>query len=172
MGWFSHQLRQVLRRFSRAPMFVAVTLVTLAVGVGANTAVFSVLEGILLKPLPYPRPEELVGVWLTAPGVNIKELPTSPSVYFILREQSRTFQEIGLYNGDSVNVTGVAEPEQVRAVLVTDGTLPVLGISPMLGRWFNRADDSPGSPDLSGSDPGSARILPAGGSPDPLAYDS
>jgi predicted permease len=68
-------------------------------------------------------------------------------MYFIYREQSRTFQDIGLYEGDSVNLTGVAEPERVRALVVTDGTLPILGIPPMLGRWFNRADDSPGSPD-------------------------
>jgi predicted permease len=128
-------------------MFTVVTLVTLAVAVGANTAIFSVLEGVLLKPLSYPHPEELVGVWHTAPGINVKELPASPSMYFIYRDQSRTFQDIGLYTDDLKNVTGVAEPEQVRALVVTDGTLPILGTPPMLGRWFNRADDSPGSPD-------------------------
>ena len=147
MGWFTNQLRQVLRRFRRAPMFTVVTLVTLAVAVGANTAVFSVLEGVLLKPLPYPHPEELVGVWHTAPGINVKEMPASPSMYFIYRDQGRAFQDIGLRTSDSVNVTGVAEPEQVQALLVTDGTLPILGIPPMLGRWFDRTDDSPGSPD-------------------------
>jgi putative ABC transport system permease protein len=147
MGSFRNQLKQVLRRLRRAPMFTLITLVTIAVGVGANTAIFSVLEGVLLKPLPYPHAEELVGVWHTAPGINIKELTASPSTYFIYREQSRTFQDIGLYTGDSVNVTGVAEPEQVRALDVTDGTLPILGIPPVLGRWFTRADDSPGGPD-------------------------
>jgi predicted permease len=147
MGSFRNQVRQVLRRLRRAPVFTVITLVTLGVGVGANTAVFSVLEGVLLKPLPYPHPEELMGVWHTAPGLNIKELPASPSMYFIYREQSRTFQDIGLYTGDSVSVTGMAEPEQVQALLVTDGTLPILGIPPMLGRWFNRRDDSPGSPE-------------------------
>ncbi|HEY6293744.1 MAG TPA: ABC transporter permease [Terriglobia bacterium] len=147
MGSFSSQLRQVLRRLSRAPVFTAVTLITLAVGVGANTAIFSVVEGVLLKPLLYPHPEELVGVWHTAPGIGIQELTASPSTYFIYREQSHTFQDIGLYSGDSVSVTGAGEPEQVRALRVTDGTLPILGIQPQLGRWFTRQDDSPGSPD-------------------------
>ncbi|HUI41937.1 MAG TPA: ABC transporter permease [Terriglobia bacterium] len=147
MGLFRSQLKQVLRRLGRAPMFTAVTLITLAVGIGANTAVFSVLEGVLLKPLPYPHPEQLISVWEAAPGLNIKQLPMSPSEYFILREQNRTFVDIGAYTGDSVNVTGAGEPEHVRALLVTDGTLPILGVVPMLGRAFGRQDDSPGGPD-------------------------
>src|SRR5207302_9263690 len=94
MGNLMSQLRQVLRRLVRTPMFTAITLITLAAGVGANTVVFSVLEGILLKPLPYPHSEELVGVWHTAPGINIPELNMSPSNYFIYREQGRSFQDI------------------------------------------------------------------------------
>ncbi len=74
MGMFSDQLRQVLRRLGRAPLFTIVTLITLGVGVGANTVIFSVLEGVLLKPLPYPHPEQLIGVWHTAPGVGIANL--------------------------------------------------------------------------------------------------
>jgi len=144
---FTDQLRQVLRRLRRAPMFTAVTLITLAAGVGANTAVFSVLEGVLLKPLPYPHSGELVGVWHTAQAFHNAEVNMAPSNYFIYREQNRTLQDVGLYNGDSVSVTGLAEPEQVRAVDVTDGTLPILGIPPMLGRVFDRSDTTPGSPD-------------------------
>lgn len=128
-------------------MFTVITLVTLAAGVGANTVVFSVLEGVLLKPLPYPRAEELAGVWLTAPGIHLKETDLSPSDYFVFREQGRSFEDIGLYAGDSVSVTGIAEPEQVSALLVTDGTLPLLGVQPMLGREFLREDDSPGTPE-------------------------
>ena len=146
MNSFKNQLRQVLRRLGRAPMFTVVTLITLAAGVGANTVVFSVLEGVLLKPLPYPHSEELVGVWHKAPGINIPELNMSPSDYFIYREQGRTFQDIGLYSGDSVSVTGIGEPEQVPALNVTDGTLPILGMQPMLGRTFRREDDLPGAP--------------------------
>src|SRR5437870_4767157 len=147
MESFKSELQQVLRRLGRAPMFTAITLITLAAGVGANTVVFSVLEGVLLKPLPYPKPDELIGVWLTAPGINLKEFELSPSDYFIFRDQNRTVQDLGLYAGDSVSVTGVAEPEQVRALRVTDGTLPLLGMPPLLGRSFTKQDDSPGAPE-------------------------
>src|SRR6185312_10591392 len=147
MGFLRTQVRQVLRRLARAPRVTAVTLITLAAGVGANTVVFSVLEGILLKPLPYPNSHELVMVNFSAPGVNITALPGSASTYFIFRDQNRSFQDIGLITGYSVSVTGVAEPEQVRAQLVTDGLLPVLGVAPMLGRGFTRQDDTPGQPE-------------------------
>jgi putative ABC transport system permease protein len=130
----------------RSPMFTAITLVTLAVGIGANTAIFSVLSGVLLKPLPYPDADRLVGVWETAPGVGWPEVEASPSTYFTFREENRTFQDIGLRRTDSVSVTGIGEPEQVDSLFVTDGTLPVLGVQPVRGRWFTRKDDSPGSP--------------------------
>ncbi|HXW89189.1 MAG TPA: multidrug ABC transporter substrate-binding protein, partial [Terriglobales bacterium] len=101
---FKNELRRVLRRLGRAPMFTLITLITLAAAVGANTAVFSVIEGVLLKPLPYPHPDELVGIWHTAPGLNFDDVDMSPSNYFIYREQNRTFQDVGLYQGDSVSV--------------------------------------------------------------------
>lgn len=147
MGTFGMRLWQLMRRLRRAPLFTAITLITLAAGVGANTVIFSVLEGVLLKPLPYVHANELVGVWLTAPGLNIPNLNISPSTYFIVREQGQSFQDVGVYADDSVSVTGTAEPEQVTALDVTDGVLPLLGVAPALGRTFNRADDTPGAPD-------------------------
>src|SRR5258707_479762 len=147
MGGIGQQLKQVFRRLRRAPMFTAVTVIPLAAGIGGNTVVFSVLEGVLLKPLPYPRTEELVGVWHNAPGLQITDLNMAPSNYFIYREQGKTLQDIGMYQRDSVSVTGVAEPEQVPAMVVTDGTLPVLGVPPMLGRIFTKEDDMPGTPE-------------------------
>lgn len=147
MNSFFSQLRQIARRLWRAPVFTLVTLFTLAAGVGANIAVFSVVEGVLLKPLPYPHPESLVGVWHTAPGLNINEVNMAPSNYFIYREQNHVFDDIGIYQGDSVSVTGQGTPEQVPALDVTDGVLPILGLKPVLGRWFNRVDDSPSGPD-------------------------
>ena len=146
MAIFNDQLRQVLRRLSRAPLFTTITLLTLAIGVGANTVIFSVVQGVLLKPLPYPHPEQLIGVWHSAPGIDIKELNMSPSIYFIDREQNTTLQDIGVYDNDSLNVTGAGQPEHVRGLDVTDGTLPILGVVPALGRSFTRKDDSPGSP--------------------------
>jgi len=147
MATIAGQFQQVARRLRRAPAFTAITLLTLAAGLGANTAVFSVLEGVLLKPLPYPQAEQLAAVRLTAPGINIKDFELSPSDYFIFREQSATFQDIAMYQDDSVSVTGMAEPERVDALIVTDGMLPLLGIPPMLGRVFSRADDTKGAPD-------------------------
>src|SRR5436305_13465744 len=121
-----------------------IAAVPLALVIGSNTAIFSVIDRVLLQPPPYPHPEELVAVWHTAPGLNIKDLSSSDSCYFIYREQSRTFQDIGLYRNDSVNITGMAEPERVSALDVTDGVLPILGVRATLGRTFTRADDSPG----------------------------
>lgn len=148
MEHISEQLKQILRRLHRVPMFTFVILLTLAVAVGANTAVFTVLECILFKPLPYPRSEQLVGVWHTAQGFHNAELNMAPSNYFIYREQNRTFEDLGLYQHDAVSVTGVAEPEQVGALAATDGLLPILGIRPILGRWFTGLDTTPGSPDV------------------------
>jgi hypothetical protein len=147
MAWVKVQLWQVLRSLMRARLFTAVALVTVAVGIGANTAIFSVVNGIVLKPLPYPHPEELVAVWLTAPGVNVKDLNLSLSDYLTFREQSRTFQDIGVYMGYSVNITGFGEPEHASALLATDGLFPVLGATPLLGRSFTHSDAQPGGPD-------------------------
>ncbi len=146
MAMVLDQFKQVVRRLGRAPMFTAITLLTLAIGVGANTAIFSVVEGVLLKPLPYPHASELIGVWHSAPGINIKDLNMSPSIYFIDREQNTTLQDIGVYNGDSVSVTGAGEPEHVQGLDVTDGTLPLLGVVPVVGRLFTRQDDTAGAP--------------------------
>jgi predicted permease len=147
MALFRDQLQQVIRRLGRAPLFTAITLFTLAIAIGANTVIFSVVDGVLLKPLPYPHPEELIGVWHTAPGVGIKDLNMSPSIYFIDREQNTTFQDIGVYQGDSLNVTGAGQPEHVDGLDVTDGTLPLLGVKPVLGRLFTRRDDTAGAPE-------------------------
>jgi predicted permease len=141
------EVKQVLRRLKRAPMFTSVALLTLALGIGANTAIFSVVEGVLLKPLPYPKPEQLISLNLAASGLGLKELILSPSVYFTLREGNHTFQELGLYTSDAVSVTGVTEPEQVDAVDVTDGVIPLLGVSPVLGRSFTHKEDMAGSPE-------------------------
>ena len=146
MGSFRSQLRQVLRRFGRAPLFAAVTVITVAIGIGANITVFSVVEGVLLKPLGYPQANRLVGVWHKAPGVNIPNLNMGEFLYFIYREQNKTLADIGMYNGATYSVTGSAQPEQVPGLNVTDGVLSILGARPAYGRLFTRQDDLPGSP--------------------------
>jgi predicted permease len=138
-------VRYGLRQLRRNPGFTLVTFLTLAIGIGATTAIFSVVDGVLLKPLPYSHPKQLVALWLTAPGLNIKDVNPSPSFYFILRDQNRTFQDVGLYMGVSRNVTGHGQPEHVAGLDVTSGLLRALGVRPMLGRSFTLADDLPGS---------------------------
>jgi hypothetical protein len=128
------QLRQVLRRLAKTPVFTAVTLITLALGVGATTAIFSVVESVVLKPLNYPGSDQLVGVWLNAPELGFDKVGLGPAFYFIDREQSATLQDIGVYYSDPFNVTGAGEPETLKGLVVTDGTLPILGVKPVLGR--------------------------------------
>ena len=146
MQSFLQQLKQVLRRLRLSPLFTTITLITLAAGIGANTLVFSVVEGVLLKPLPYPDPSQLVGVWHTAPGIQIKDLNMAPSHYFIYREQGKTFQDVAMYQGDSLSITGVNEPEQVDALDVTETLLPMIGVAPVAGRLFSAEDTQPNAP--------------------------
>ncbi|HWF90871.1 MAG TPA: ABC transporter permease [Terriglobales bacterium] len=146
MGSLGSQIRQVFRRLRRAPLFTAVVLVTVAIGVGANTTIFSVVEGVLLKPLPYKQPDRLIGVWYKAPAINIPKINMAEYLYFTDREQSKTLEDIGLYGFLSFHITGGAQPEQVQGLEVTDGTLPILGVQPALGRLFTRRDDSPNMP--------------------------
>jgi predicted permease len=138
--------RLVIRRLMKAPLFTTVTLVTLAVGIGANTAIFSIVYGVLLKPLPFTEPERLVGVWHKAPGAGFEDLDHGPATYFTYREESRTFVDIGIYRTDAVSITGRGEPERLRALLVTDGVLPLVGARPLRGRLLTRADVAPGVP--------------------------
>ena len=145
MTFYNH-IRQVLRRLGKAPLFTSITLLTLAVGIGANTVVFSVVEGVLLKPLGYPHPEQLIGVWHSAPGVNLPELPMGAFQYFTYRDQNKTFEDIGCYRTDSLTVTGFGQPEHLDSIDVTDGALPLLGVKPVLGRLFSRQDDQPSAP--------------------------
>jgi putative ABC transport system permease protein len=135
-------------RLGKSPGFAATVILTLAIGIGANTAVFSVFNSVLIKPLPYPKAEELVGVWLTAPGAaglaNFSEgLPLSPSMYFTYAEQNRTFQSLGVWMIGTANITGVAQPEQVHTALISDGVLRTLGVPPAIGRWLSHGDQNP-----------------------------
>ncbi|MFC5861609.1 ADOP family duplicated permease [Acidicapsa dinghuensis] len=144
-------LKFALRRLRRSPGFTITVLLTLAIGIGANTAVFSVVRSVLLKPLPYPDSDQLVSLWLNAPGAaglaNFqKGLPLSASMYFAFSENNRTFQSLGVWIAQKANVTGLARPEEVNTVLVTDGILETLGIPPLAGRALTAADQIPNGP--------------------------
>lgn len=143
---FGGDLRYGLRQLRRNPAFTTLAIITLALGIGATAAMFSVINGVLLKPLPYPRPDQLVSLSFDAPGIKMMDLRMSPSMYFIFRDQSRAFHDISLYNMDRVTVTGAGEPEVLDALDATEELLPTLGVRPVLGRVFTLADDQPGNP--------------------------
>jgi putative ABC transport system permease protein len=141
-------LRHATRRLARTPVFTLATLITLALGIGANTAIFSVVNAVLLEPLPYAEPDRLVGLWQTAPGVNITDLPASIADYVTYREESRTLEDVAIWNGNAFTVTGLGEPERVDAISATFRLLPMLGVQPILGRAFAQRDDEAGSPEV------------------------
>jgi putative ABC transport system permease protein len=141
------RLKQVLRSLAKMPLFTGMAVLTLAIGIGANTAIFSVIQGVLLKPLPYPRSDELVALDHAAPGINMARAGAATFQYFTYREEGRVFQDVGLWSTGTVSITGTAEPEEAQTLFVTDGVLPMLGVQPMLGRVFSRTDDTPGSPE-------------------------
>src|SRR5947208_6001883 len=152
---FVHTLFQDLRFGARmlckSPGFTAVALLTIAIGIGANAAVFSVVNSVLLKPLNYPKPEELVALHQVAPGAAgladfENGLLLSPSMYFTYAEHNRTFRALGVWVADSASVTGLAEPEQVRVVDVSHGVLQALGVPPEVGRWLSEEDQVPRGP--------------------------
>ena len=136
------------RRLIKSPGFATTVLLTLAIGIGANTAVFSVVNSVLLQPLPYPDSNRLVSLWLNAPGAAglasfQNGLPLSASMYFAFSENNRSFQSLGIWTANKANVTGLARPEEVSVVFVTDGVLEALGVPPLTGRELTAADQVP-----------------------------
>jgi len=140
-------VRHALRRLRSTPVFTAAVLLTLALGIGANTAIFGVIDSVLIRPLAYPHAEDLVSIWHTQPASRTGISSCTPSMYFTYREHNRSFQQFGVWNIGGASVTGGAEPEVLRALFVTYGVLDALDQPPLLGRWFSSADDAPGSPE-------------------------
>jgi predicted permease len=136
-------LRYSLRGLWRRPTFTLAAVLTLALGIGANTAVFSVVNAVLLKPLSYPQPDELVSLQHVAPGLNSGAVGLWADLYFTYRDENRTFERLGIFTDGGATVTGVGDPEQARTLFASDGVLQALGVQPMLGRWFAEADHAP-----------------------------
>lgn len=145
----SAALRYWFRTIRREPMFAVAAILTLALGIGATTAIFSVVNGVLIKPLPYPDADELVGVSHLAPGMGFdKPVGMSPSMLFTYREEGHVFRSIGGWSPNAATVTGLAEPERIRTLLITFGVLPALNVPPLMGRWLSQEDDTPGAPEV------------------------
>ena len=139
-------VRFALRRLLHSPGFTAVSLLMLALGIGASTAIFSIVDGVLLQPLPYGRPEQLVTLRHTAPGVHIDDLNIAPSLYFTYRDENRVFRDLGMWSTSTSSVTGIGQPEQADVLMVTASLLSVLETRPEFGRGFTAADEKPKGP--------------------------
>jgi predicted permease len=144
-------LKFALRRLAKTPGFAATILLTLAIGIGANTAVFSVVNHVLLQPLAYPDSGRLVSLWLNAPGAAglasfQNGLPLSASMYFTFSEGNHTFESLGIWSAQKAQLTGLARPEEVNILLVTDGVLETLGVPAFTGAELTAADQVPNGP--------------------------
>jgi len=144
-------IRYGLRALRHSPVFTVVALSTITIGIAANTAVFTVVNSVLLKPLNYPKSEELVALHQIAPGAEgladfESGLLLSPSMYVTYSERNQMFQSLGVWITDTANVTGMAEPEQVRVVSVSDGVFETLAVPPAVGRWLSPPDQVPNGP--------------------------
>ena len=141
-----NQLRQTLRRLANAPGFTLTTVLTLAIGIGATTAIFSVVNGVLLRPLPFPDSDRLVALTHRSPGADDSIQNASPAIYFTYRDNNRTFESVALWSAYAVTVTGAGGPEEIQAVGATRELLPTLRVQPVLGRGFTEAEDQRGNP--------------------------
>ncbi|MGD8817165.1 MAG: ABC transporter permease [Acidobacteriota bacterium] len=139
-------LRLALRALQRAPGFLLAAGLTLAIGIGATTAIFTVINGVLLAPLPYPDPDSLVAVWLASEPLGYDAIDHTTSSYLTFRDNNDVFAEFGTYTSGSATITGDGdEPERVDTMGVTDGALRALGAHAELGRLYAPADVEPGA---------------------------
>ena len=146
MESMTRELKQVVRKLVRSPSFTLVAVLTLALGIGANTAIFSVVNSILIRPLPFPEQDRLVSMNYTAPGMDVEMVPHSQGTYLINAAENQVFESFGVFDNTALNLTGGTEPERVLAVQATHEILPLLGAVPQLGRLTREEDDIPGSP--------------------------
>ena len=144
MEGFWQDVRFGARLFRKSPGFLAMAVLALGLGIGANTAVFSVVHGVLLAPLPYPEPERLVVIYDTQP--DCKTCPASFPKYVDWRDQNRVFDVIGGSEPADAVMTGRGEPERVAIATTTASVFRVLGVPPRLGRWLTDEEDRPGGP--------------------------
>jgi putative ABC transport system permease protein len=147
---FCRELHHAVRGALRRPAYTLAAVLTLGLGLGATTAIFSVVNTVLLKPLPYPHANRLVAISHSARNAGNGRIDLVPSMYLTYRKETKTLRNIGLYGNGGQSVTGIGEPEQARALFVTHEVLLALGVQPALGRLFSEADDTP---PIQGADP-------------------
>jgi predicted permease len=133
-------IRLAVRGLLRAPAFAAVTILTLALGIGANTAIFSIVNGVILRPLGYPKPEQLMYLTTQFPAFGFMQFWVSPPEYFEFREINQSFASVGAYTTGEVNLTAGDRPLRVRSAGVDDALLTALGVQPLAGRLFAKGE--------------------------------
>jgi len=144
MNKLFQDLRYGMRMMMKQPAFTLVAVVTLALGIGANTAIFSLVNSILLRPLPFREPDRVVRMLQASPKLGLNSWGVSQADFAAYREQNRSFETIALYNSSETNLTGVGEPERLPVTTVTADFFKVLGVNPLLGRTFVEGEDAPG----------------------------
>jgi putative ABC transport system permease protein len=141
-------MRYALRTLLKSPAYAAVTILTLALGIGANTAIFSVVNGVMLKPLPYPRPDRLMFLTSTFPNLGFDRFWISLPEWAEFKERNHSFQGVGAYRDGSVNLGTPERPRRVNSMVVTPELIDVLGVAPLRGRSFTATDSVPGAEDV------------------------
>ena len=139
-------IRFALHMLAKQPWFTVVAVLTIALGVGANSAVFSIVNSLLLNPLPYRDSERLAIIWSHSPGANVDKDWPSPGQFEAIKANSTVFQDIAIVHGRSLNVGGLSNPTRAGAIAASSNFLPLLGAKPLLGRLFLPAEDTPDQP--------------------------
>ena len=132
------------RSLLKRPALTIIAIVTLAIGIGANSAIFSTINALLLKPLPFPDPDRIVALWDKVPSRGVVRNEVTVANYLDWRAQNKTFEQLGIYRWWSTNLTGSDSPERVQGFQVTPNFLDIVGVKPMMGRGFSAGEDQPG----------------------------
>ena len=148
MQTFFQDFRYALRMLRKNLMLTAVVVVSLAIGIGANSAIFSVVDALLLRPLPYPHPERLAAVWLHSPAIGILRDWPSPGEYIDIQRQNHCFEQMALAQSRPFVLTGREQPERIFGVRTQSSLLEMLGAKPLLGRLLLPEEDKPGKADV------------------------
>ena len=137
-------IRYAIRNLIKRPSFTVIAVVTLALGIGANSCIFSAINALLLKPLPIPNQDRVMTIWDTNPSHGWDHNEVTMANYLDLRAQNQTFDPLALYRWWSANLTGLETPERIQGFLVTGNFFDAIGVKPMMGRGFFEEENQPG----------------------------
>src|SRR5580692_1048590 len=140
--------RYAWRMLRKNLLSTLVILASLGVGIGANSAVFSVVDALLLRPLPYPQPERLAAVWLHSPAIGIFRDWPSPGQFIDIQNENHSFEEMSISRLTSFTLTGLDQPQRIDGMRTSSGLLHMLGARPLLGRVLLPEEDKPGKPQV------------------------